>query len=62
VNAAVPADGQTPLHGAALTGRAEVAKVLLEHGADKSKRDKSGKTALDIAAAQKDNPVADLLR
>ena len=28
-------DGYTPMHGAGFQGRAEIAKILLDHGVDK---------------------------
>jgi ankyrin repeat protein len=62
INAATPDNGSTALHGAAITGKEEAAKRLLERGANKDKRDKAGRTALDIAAGQRNNPVAALLR
>jgi hypothetical protein len=62
VNAALPENGQTALHGAATTGQAEATRRLLARGAERNKRDKAGKTPLDVAAGQNNNPVADLLR
>ncbi len=62
VDAVTPAEGQTALHGAAITGKEDAAKRLLDRGAARDKRNKAGKTPLDIAAGQKSNPVADLLR
>jgi ankyrin repeat protein len=46
------AGAMTPLHGAALFGRADMAAWLLEHGADSSALDYEGKTALQVAEAQ----------
>ena len=43
--------GGTPLMRAAYRGHPEVAELLLRRGADKSKRDKDGDTALQIAQA-----------
>lgn len=42
-------DGDTPLHLACENGHLNVVTVLLMHGADKSIKNKNGKTALDIA-------------
>ena len=42
-------DGTTPLLVAAYNGRPEVAELLLSRGADKSKRDNAGSTALQLA-------------
>jgi hypothetical protein len=62
IDGVTPDKGLTALHGAAITGKEDAAKRLLERGAPKDIRDKEGKTPLDIAAGQKSNPVADLLR
>ncbi len=42
-------DGLTTLHSLALGGSAGCVRVLLEEGADASRRTRSGKTALDLA-------------
>jgi hypothetical protein len=62
IDSTTPDKGFTALHGSAITGKEDAAKRLLDRGAPKDKRDKDGKTPLDIAAGQKSNPVADLLR
>ena len=41
--------GLTPLHRAAYRGHEDVVKLLLLHGADKTKVRKRGKTPLDLA-------------
>ena len=41
--------GQTPLMVASSLGNVEIVWILLEHGADISRRDSGGKTALDLA-------------
>jgi ankyrin repeat protein len=45
------ADGSTPLIASAFLGRVDMFRLLLRLGADPSRRDKDGKTALDHAAA-----------
>ncbi len=42
-------DRATPLHAAALQGHVEIAKLLLQYGAEPNKKDREGKTPLDIA-------------
>ena len=42
-------DGYTPLHGAGFQGRAEVAKVLIEHGLNPSERHADGFTPIHRA-------------
>ena len=39
-------DGYTPMHGAGFQGRAEIAKLLIEHGLDKSDRHQDGYTPM----------------
>ena len=51
----------TPLHGAALFGRAAMARWLLHHGADYSAFDYEGKTPLQVAVARGHSEVASLL-
>ena len=38
----------TPLHEAAAKGKYEICKLLLKHGADPSKKNRDGNTALDL--------------
>ena len=42
-------DGTTPLHKAVLNGRMDVARSLIENGADRYLKDNNGYTALDVA-------------
>ena len=53
--------GGTILHRAIMQGEAELAKLLLEHGADPNRQDWSGKTPLHYAAARNRKLVALLL-
>jgi hypothetical protein len=48
---AVGPRGRTALHYAAAGGHAQVVRVLLAHGADRSLRDESGATPLALAQA-----------
>ena len=43
---------QTPLHSAALNGRTEIAKLLLEKKAEVDARDKDERTPLHFAAQE----------
>ena len=53
--------GQTPLMAAAMTGRVEIVKQLLEAKADPKLKTKSGKTALDAAIKRKHDAVVKIL-
>jgi hypothetical protein len=61
VNAAAAADRSTPLHEASHWGAVEVARILLEHGADIQAEDDKGKTPLRVAEEQKHNKLINLL-
>ena len=54
--------GLTPLMYAAIYNQTEIAKLLLEKGADLSKKDKSGSTALDHAKTSGSTAVLELLQ
>jgi uncharacterized protein len=54
--------GVHPLNSVAAAGRADVARVLLEHGADPDARTRSGHSPLDAAEANGDTELAELLR
>ncbi len=54
--------GYTPLHYAAANGLETIARRLLERGADRSVRDKTGKTASDLAGEKGHVALADLLK
>lgn len=56
------AGGTTPLHGAALFGRAEMARWLLAHGADANSRNHEEKTPLQVALDRGHEDVAAVLR
>jgi len=62
VNVREQEDGWTPLHFASFYGALEVAHLLLEYGADVEAKDKSGRTALKIAAYKRHHEVVELLR
>lgn len=49
------ANGNTPLHWAALRGHLSVVDVLLEHGADVNIRDRMNRTPLDLAKLDEEN-------
>ena len=56
-------DGRTsPLHEAARHNRAEVVRLLLDHGANKLLPNGEGKTALDIATELRHVAIVELLR
>ena len=54
-------DGCTPLMCAAAWGNLETAKLLLKNGADRTKRDRRGGTAADIAGEKGEDAAADLI-
>jgi hypothetical protein len=51
----------SPLHGASLKGRIELARLLLEHGASVEARDWKGKTPLDVALGENRDEMIKLL-
>jgi ankyrin repeat protein len=53
--------GVTPLHLAAYKGYAEIAKILLEWGADPNIRDDDGLTPLEIAKIRNDKKTAKII-
>jgi len=58
-------DGDTPLHRAAGNGNAEIARMLLDKGADVNARDKEGLSAVHWTKWAKKNVqagVVDLLK
>lgn len=57
-NAQNPTDGRTPLIAAAVHGDADVAKLLLQRGADVNLKDKQGDTALFRAIEMRNEEVA----
>jgi ankyrin repeat protein len=60
VNAAQTA-GYRPLHQAAVTGREDLVRMLLDAGADKTARCDRGKTPADYARERGHTAVAELL-
>ncbi len=50
-------DGTTPLMAVAKTGRLDIAKVLLQHGANPNLKDAKGKTALNYAAENRNHNI-----
>ena len=54
-------NGKTPLYWAAIKGRIEVVKVLLEHGADPNIKNITGKTAIDVARMNGYSNIAELI-
>jgi ankyrin repeat protein len=54
--------GATPLHQAASWGRRGVVELLLARHADPSIKDKNGHTALDLAVANGQAEVAEVLK
>lgn len=63
LNAAYAQNGNTPLHVAALNGYTEIVRLLLEQpGIDKTRKNKDGKTALDLAQEKNFTEIAELLK
>ncbi|MEW6354695.1 MAG: ankyrin repeat domain-containing protein [Planctomycetota bacterium] len=56
-----PIGGMTPLHWAAIFGNVEVAKLLIERGANIEARDGMGRTPLLLAVINGQNLMVDLL-
>jgi len=48
---------RTPLHKAAAKGNSEIAKVLVDNGANLNARDENGQTPLILAIARGQTPV-----
>ena len=57
----VDVDGNTPLHAAAISGHTEIAKLLLQAGANVMERNKNGKTPFDLAHEQGYENLAQML-
>jgi uncharacterized protein len=56
-----PEAGWTPLHYAAYNGLPEIARILLERGADPNAHTSDGKTPLDMAREKGNKEVAEML-
>lgn len=54
--------GETALLYAARNGQLETTQFLLERGADLHRQTRSGETALDVAVAQQETAIIDVLR
>jgi len=50
------------LHYAALTGRKEIAELLIDNGADVNEKTDDGRTPLDFTKQTKQKAIANLLR
>ena len=55
-------DGNRPLHYAAMKGQADIVLLLLKRGAEVGARNKAGETALDLARANSQEAVVELLK
>ena len=53
--------GNTPLHRASRSGRIEIARLLVEHGANVEAQDDRGKTPLDVATEEQHDEILKLL-
>jgi ankyrin repeat protein len=60
-DAVFPATGETPLHAAARTGDVALVELLVEHGADVSRRNIAGRTPYTEAALVNNHAVAEWL-
>lgn len=61
VNKTTRKSGFTALMAAACYGRAEIAKILIEKGADKEKKDSKGFTAIDFARKMNKKSILEIL-
>ena len=53
--------GNTPLHRASRSGRIELVRLLVEHGANVEVRDNQGRTPMDVASGEKRDEIVKLL-
>ena len=51
----------TPLHHASQSGRIDIARLLLEHGASVEVKDEDGRTPLDVASGEQGDEMNKLL-
>ena len=56
-----PFNGYTALHDAVSQGHIDTARVILKGGSDRTIKNKSGQTALDIAESNNDQTMVNLL-
>jgi ankyrin repeat protein len=61
IEATTKDDGYTALHDAVDSGHEEVARLLLEHGSNVARKDKRGRTPLQIARANDNLALESLL-
>ena len=61
MNIADEEGGLTPLHLAVISGNSKVVRKLLIKGADKNKKDKSGKLPADLAKENEYKNILELL-
>ena len=53
--------GNTPLHRASRSGRIEIVRLLVEHGASVEAQDDGGMTPLDVASGEQREEIIKLL-
>lgn len=57
----VEGNGWTPLHAAAFGGKGDVVIWLLKAGANRTLKDKNGKTPLDLANSKKHEAIVEIM-
>src|SRR5699024_3031300 len=61
VNLANPKTGETPLMAAAMKGDEKIVHYLLDHGANRNKKNRKGQTAADYARKAHHEKIVELL-